>query len=107
MLENYIVTLDSRSKSAYFNQYSEAPLNVTSFGFSLAFKQGISIGAVWDNSPAQTFGLKTGLEITSINGIATEYTSDGIARALAAMGEDTIEIGWQGGSVTLTRANVF
>jgi len=103
ILENYIITLDSRSESAYFKEYFDGPFTNSSFGFSLAFNHNISIGAVWDDSPAKAAGLRTGIELTSINGIDIEYTREGLFRAVAAMKGQEIELAWKGGSAKLVR----
>ena len=103
ILENYIATLDSRSESAYFKEYSDGVLAKSSFGFSLAFDNSISIGAVWENSPAKAAGLQAGLELISINGVEAEYTKGGLLRAVEAMEGQEIELAWKGGSVKLAR----
>ena len=108
ILDNFIVTLDSRAEKAYFKQYSNEPYTSPSFGFTLAFNDNISVGVVWDNSSAKAAGLKPGMTLTSINGIATEFTSEGIRRVIEAMASQEIELAWQGGSAKLTReAHVF
>lgn len=76
MLENYIITFDSRSGRAYFEEYASKVISNSSFGFSLAFDNSISIGAVWENSPAKSAGLRVGLELISINGVEVKYTQD-------------------------------
>lgn len=105
ILENYIITLDSRSKEAYFKAYSDKPLAPSSFGFELAFNNNISIGAVWDDSPAKSAGLQPGLELISINGIDVEFNREGLFRALSAIQGKTIELAWKGGSVKLVKKN--
>lgn len=103
ILENYIITLDSQSESAYFKEYSEERFTTSSFGFSLAFNNKISIGSVWNESPARAAGLKPGLELLSINGAEVKFTKEGIFRALSAMQGQTIELAWKGGSVKLIK----
>ncbi len=103
MLENYIITLDSQSESAYFTEYSDRPLTKLSFGFSLAFNNNISIGAVWEDSPAKAAGLKPGLELVSINGVGVEFTKEGLFRIVSAMKGKEIELAWKGGSAKLAK----
>lgn len=103
ILKNYIATLDSRSESAYFKKYSDGVFAESSFGFSFAFDKRISIGAVWENSPANAAGLQAGLELLSINGVEAAYTKDGLLRAVKAMEGEEIELAWKGGSVKLVR----
>ncbi|UCZ56377.1 aspartyl protease family protein [Desulfurispirillum indicum] len=103
ILERYIVTLDSRSESAYFREYADGLFAESSFGFSLAFNNNISIGAVWENSPAKAAGLQSGAELISINGAEVELTKDGLLRAAKAMEGQEIELVWKGGAAKLTR----
>ncbi len=107
ILESFIVTLDSRSKAAYFKRYADEPFARPSFGFSLAFDGEISVGAVWDESPAKAVGLEAGMEITSINGQAVEFTQAGLVRALDAMAGQEIELTWNGGSAKLEKELAF
>ena len=103
MLERYIVTLDSRSESAYFKKYDDGLFTESSFGFSLAFNNNISIGAVWEDSPAKAAGLQSGLELISINGVGVELTKEGLLRAAKAMEGQEIELLWKDGTAKLTR----
>ncbi len=107
ILEHFIVTLDSRSEIAYFTAYSEGIVVEPSFGFSLAYDNGISVAAVWDGSPAKAAGLRVGLELISINGEKVEYSRQGILRAVRAMEGEEIELAWDGGSAKLTRQRLF
>ncbi|WP_286269105.1 retropepsin-like aspartic protease [Thalassotalea hakodatensis] len=107
ILENYIVTLDSRSEKAYFKEYSDGVLAKSSFGFSLAFDNNISIGAVWENSPAKAAGLQAGLALKSINNIEVEFTKEGLHRAMEALEGQTIELTWKGGSVKLVKKHLI
>jgi hypothetical protein len=103
MLKYFIITLDSRSEKAYFKQYSDEPYVIRSFGFTLAFNNAISVGAVWDDSPAKAVGLRPGMELISINGIETEFSMEGIRRIINAMDAENIELTWNDGSATLTK----
>ncbi|MDA8017151.1 MAG: aspartyl protease family protein [Thermoanaerobaculia bacterium] len=103
MLEHFIVTFDARSGAAYFAKYSDGPFVRPSFGFTLAFDGKISVALVWDDSPAHKAGLEPGIHLTSINGTATELSSEGIQRAVEAMSGQDIELEWEGGSVHLVR----
>lgn len=104
ILQHFVVTLDAASESAYFDQYREGPFAQESFGFSLAFDAGISIALVWDDSPASEAGLRAGQAVTAINGAPTTFSCDGIKSVLRAMSAETIELEWEGGSVTLDRS---
>ena len=103
LLEHFIVTLDARSESAYFDPYREGPFARQSFGFTLAFDDGIAVALVWEDSPAAKAGLRAGLHLTSINGGATTSSCDGIQKALKAMSGETVQLEWEGGAATLTR----
>ncbi|MEJ2419546.1 MAG: aspartyl protease family protein [Exilibacterium sp.] len=103
ILERYIVTLDSRSESAYFKKYADGLFTESSFGFSLVFNNNISIGAVWEDSPAKAAGLQSGLELISINGVGVELTKEGLLRAAKAMEGQEIELVWKGETAKLTR----
>ena len=107
ILEKYIVTLDARTQSAYFKKYSDKPIKESSFGFSLAFNNTISIGAVWDDSPAKAAGLKTGVELVEINGVQVEFSKKGLLRAISAMEGKEIELKWKDGSTKLFRKELL
>jgi predicted aspartyl protease len=107
VLENYIITFDSSSGSAYFKEYANTVFAKSTFGFSLAFDNNISIGAVWEKSPAKDAGLQAGLELISINGVEVDFTQAGLHRAMEAMAGQEIEIAWEGGSVKLTRKHLI
>jgi S1-C subfamily serine protease len=104
ILEHFIVTLDSKSETAYFEQYRGSPFIRDSFGFSLALDEGISVSLVWEKSPAAEAGLHPGQRITAINGVPTESSCDGVRSALRAMSNDRIELEWEGGAATLSRS---
>ncbi len=103
ILGRYVVTLDVKSQSAYFSKYAAGDLVSSSFGFTLAFNGGISVAAVWDNSPAKEAGLYPGLQFTEINGVEPAYTCAGIQEALQAMQADEINLAWETGATSLTR----
>lgn len=105
ILEHFVVTFDSKSETAYFDQYREGPFVRSSFGFSLAFGEPISVALVWEESPAAEAGLRAGQAITAINGEATDSSCEGMRRALQAMQEDTVRIEIEGQLITLTRYN--
>lgn len=107
ILENYIITLDSRSNSAYFSEYSNISYSSESFGFSLAFDENISIAAVWDDSPAKKAGLQPGLVLTSINGLPVDLTKAGLLRAIRAMEAKEIELTWNTGATKLNKERVI
>jgi hypothetical protein len=103
ILEHFVVTLDFRSGYAWFSGYRDGPLARPSFGFSLAFEPRISVGLVWEDSPAARAGLRPGLPLTAINGEATSLSCDGIRGALQAMSGESIELEWEDGSASLSR----
>lgn len=103
ILEHFIVSLDARSQTAFFEEYREAPFSRRSFGFALGFDQAISVSLVWEDSAAAKAGLRAGQRVTSINGTDTEFSCGGIRRALQAMAGETIEIAWEGGAAELAR----
>ncbi|WLQ12676.1 aspartyl protease family protein [Hahella aquimaris] len=104
VLEHFIVTLDSRSSSAYFLPYRNGPFSRSSYGFGLNFEETPTVSLVWDDSPAKAAGLKVGLHITSINGEPANTSCVGIRSAMRAMSEgDVIELTWEGGAAKLKR----
>lgn len=103
ILEHFIVTLDSKSRTAYFLKYNDSKLAQTSFGFTLAFVGGISVALVWGGSEAEAAGLRPGIVLTSINGHRTELSPEGIQRAISALQEQEIHLEWNGGSATLKK----
>lgn len=105
ILKHFVVTLDSKSKTAYLEKYADGVFAHPSFGFTLSFDKEISVAAVWDNSPAKTAGLYPGLQLNSINGVRTELTCEGISRAIKAMEAQEITLKWNNGSTTLTKKN--
>lgn len=103
LLEHFVVTFDSKSGVAYFTKYNDGPLADSSFGFSLAFNEGISVALVWDKSAAAMAGLCPGMALTSINGKETELSNEGIQSAISALQGNDIHLEWIGGSATLTQ----
>ena len=103
ILEHFVVTLDTRTESAWFDQYREGPYARPTFGFSLAFDENIYVSLVWDDSPAARAGLRVGQRLSALNGIPTDASCEGIRRALQAMSGETIALAWDGGAVTLKR----
>jgi|GEM_PF-1676151 len=107
LLENYIITFDSKSESAFFRKYSDSPFSSPSFGFSLAFSDHIFIGSVWDNTPAEAAGLKPGIKLMSINGREVKLTKEGIRRTINAMEKEEINLTWESGSATLKKQHLI
>lgn len=104
ILEHFVVTLDSKSAFAYFDQYREGPFARRSFGFGLSFEETPTISLVWDHSPAADAGLRVGQQVTAINGQPTDTSCNGIRSAMRSMTQsETIELEWEGGVQTLTR----
>ena len=102
-LEHFVVTLDQRSGSAYFEAYKPGPYEKPSFGFTLAFQSPLSIAAVWEQSPASAAGLHAGLTIDSINGRPLQAGCEAMRYALQAMAGEQITLSWVGGSATLDK----
>jgi hypothetical protein len=109
MLEHFVVTLDTRSATAWFDPYRPGPYQRTSFGFGLGFDDGVAVSLVWNGSPAEAAGVQVGRRLTSIDGQPIAGSCDGIRTAMQAMSQqrDTIELGWQGGGANLTRRPPF
>jgi hypothetical protein len=107
MLKHFVVTFDSKSETVFFSKCSDNPFVQSSFGFTLAFDKTISVAVVWDNSPAYNSGLRSGIPLTSINGIETELTKDGIQRTITAMAGQEISLEWRGGSARLRKESRF
>lgn len=104
LLRRHIVTLDVRSNLAYFHRYNKQPIDTTGFGFSFAFDQTITVGLVWDDTPAAKAGLPAGAKVTEINGAPVTFDCAGMHRALDATSQDTLELTWEGGTARLERA---
>ena len=104
ILEHFVVTLDARSASAWLDRYRDGPFARPSYGFGLAFDDGISVSLVWDDSPAAAANLQVGQRLTSINGQPATATCDGVRGAMRAMTTgDSIDLQWDGGQATLVR----
>lgn len=104
ILEHFVVTLDVKSASAYFDQYRGGPFARSSFGFGLSFDQAPTVALVWDGSPAADIGLRVGQRVISINGQRVKTSCDGIRNAMRSISEnETIELEWDDGAGTLTR----
>ena len=103
ILEHYVVSLDARSQSAYFDRYRDASFVRPSFGFSLGFENEVSIALVWEGSPAAEAGLQAGQRVTAINGRKTDNSCEGIRYALRAMEGSSIEVEWEAGVAELAR----
>ncbi len=107
ILEHFVVTLDTKSSSAYFSEYKKGEYIRPSYGFSLSFDEQVLVSLVWDNSPAQKAGLSVGQHVTSINGKPTETSCEGIRDVMKAMESDSIQLEWKDDSKKITRAKFF
>lgn len=104
ILEHFVVTLDTRSSTAYFEEYRGGPFSRASFGFSMSFENESIISLVWNGSPAHRAGLRSGQRVTSINGEPVSASCGDIRRARRALADDyAIDIAWDSGAATLTR----
>jgi len=108
ILEHFVVTLDSKTSTAYFDQYRDGPFARSSYGFGLGFDEAVSVSIVWEDSPAEAAGLRIGQRVTSINGQPADTSCDGIRDAMRAMSEgNTIDLEWDGGGDTLTEKAIL
>lgn len=104
LLEHFVVTLDTRSKAAYFDRYRDGSFARSSHGFGLSFDEAVLVSLVWDDSPANAAGLRVGQRVTAINGQPTSTSCDGIRDAMRAVSDgDTVDLEWEGGAGSLTR----
>lgn len=107
MLEHFVVTLDPRTRAAWFDRYRDGPYARASYGFGLAFEDGVSVSLVWDESPAAAAGLQVGQQLSSINGQPATTSCAGIRSAMRAMSTgDRIDLAWETGEATLVRTTV-
>lgn len=106
LLNYFVVTLDARSKSAYFDRYRDDAIDQSSFGFGLApGVNGLQVSLVWEGSPASEAGLRAGQAVSSINGQKVTSSCADFRRVLNAMSAETIELEWDGGTAALSRRN--
>lgn len=107
VLEHFVVTLDTRTSTAYFDRYRDGPFVRPSYGFSLGFDGAVTAALVWEGSPAAAAGLRPGQRLTSINGRPADTSCDGVRSAMRAMREGgTIDLEWEDGetgAATLAR----
>lgn len=104
VLEHYVVTLDSKNATAYFDQYRDAPFVRSSYGFGMNFEDAMSVSLVWNDSPAAAAGLRPGRQVKSINGEPVEASCGGLRKTMHAISAgDTLDIEWEGGKATLNR----
>lgn len=87
LLEHFVITLDARSKSAYFDRYRDGPHVRAGFGFQLGFEPSPHVSLVWDDSPAARAGLQVGQPIEAVNGVALEKSCSAMIAALRAISE--------------------
>ncbi len=107
ILEHYVVTLSQATESIYFRKYGDKPISRASFGFSPAFGQGVSVGLVWDDSPAAEAGMHAGQDLLSINGENVDSSCAGIEKVIETLHEsETIDVSWDDGKATLTRRDL-
>lgn len=95
ILEHFVVTLDTRNTTAWFDRYNHSPLAQGSYGFGLGFDDKVRVSHVWNDSPAAKAGIDVGDHVEAINGQATGNSCPAIRHALSAMKESntiTLEI---------------
>jgi len=104
LLEHYVITLDARSKAAYFDRYRPGPFVRSGFGLNLGFEPGPNVSLVWEDSPAARAGLRPGQALDSINGKALDASCESMLHALRAVSEDDrIELETGDAQITLER----
>ena len=104
ILEHFVVTLDARNSTAWFDQYRDGPFEKPSFGFGLGFEDSVFVSMVWEDSPADMAGLRVGQVVTSLGGRRVDSSCEGIRGAMQAMSaDDRIDVEWEGGATTLVR----
>ena len=106
-LRQFVVTLEAKSKVGYFSRFQDTSAEEPSFGFTFAFDDGISVGSVWEDSPAAAAKVPVGATITSINDKPVVWSTAGLNRLVDVMEDDRISITWEGGSATLVKEPVF
>lgn len=89
VLDHFVVTLDTRNSTAWFDRYNAAAPAQASYGFGLGFADDVHVSLVWDDSPAAKAGLEVGDRIKAINGQATDNSCPAIRHALSAMKESS------------------
>lgn len=105
ILRHFVVTLDPRHSTAYFDPVRGGPFARPSFGFGLDFSDPVTVAMVWEGSPAEAAGLRVGQTVTSLDGRAVDASCEGIRSAIQAMAEnETIAVEWADGAATLVRS---
>lgn len=107
LLDHYVITLDSKNNTAYFDAYRDEPLLRQTFGFGLSFDQSVTVSLVWEDSPAANAGLVVGDRVITVNGEPITTSCDDMKRTMQLMaGAEQLAIEWQGSRGTTTRANL-
>jgi S1-C subfamily serine protease len=108
LLDQYVVTLDTRNGAAYFDRYHEAPFARASFGFGLSFEDDVKVSLLWNGSPAAAAGLQVGTQLTAVDGEPATTSCDGIRRVMQAVSTSkAIRLEWEGGEATLERGGTL
>ncbi len=107
ILEHFVVTLNQRNESIYFRRYDERPMSRASFGFSPSFGENVTVGLVWEDSPAAEAGMRPGQRLLSINGEDVDSACAGIEQVIETLhGAETVDVTWDDGAATLTRRDL-
>ncbi len=108
ILEHFIVTLNQSNESVYFRRYNDRPMLRRSFGFSPSFGKEVTVGLVWEDSPAAKAGMHAGQRLLSINGEGVGSSCAGIEKVIETLhAADTIDVRWDDGEATLTRQDLY
>lgn len=85
LLQHFVITLDARSKAAYFDRHRDGPFHRPDYGFNLGFDPTPRVSLVWEDSPAARAGLKVGQQIDAINGQKLDGSCSSMLDALQAL----------------------
>ncbi len=105
LLEHFIVTLDIKNSTAYFDQYRDGPYVRASYGLGVNYEeQRAKVSLIWEDSPADKAGLRLGQQISAINEQPTDTTCDGIRNGMQAFSEgSTVKLELDGKTHVLKR----
>jgi predicted aspartyl protease len=87
LLRHFVITLDARSKTAYFDRYRGGPFRRADYGFGLAFNPTPQVSLIWEDSPAARAGLKLGQQVGAINGQVLDGSCSSMLGAFRALSE--------------------
>ncbi|WP_028671185.1 aspartyl protease family protein [Saccharospirillum impatiens] len=104
LLNHFVVTLDARANTAYFDAYEPGPFQRGTFGFGLQFDGDVTVSQVWADSPADAAGMAVGDRVTSINDKAVTASCEDMRHTMRLMADaEQLDVEWEGSRQTLTR----